>query len=291
MFTARNQRTLAGSAAVEGFGFFSGRDVRVEFRPAEAGTGIVFVRGDLPGRPRIPVNVEHRVETPRRTTLCRGDARVEMIEHVLAALAGLHIDNCEIWSDAAEMPGCDGSSLPFVEAFDAVGTIEQDALRPQRIVSEPIRLASGESWIEACPPARDRHVLRYHLDYSGSAAIGRQDFELAVTPESFRSELAPCRTFLLEEEARQARCQGLGQRATHRDLLVFGDHGPIDNELRFADECVRHKMLDMVGDLALAGCDLIGRFRASRSGHRLNAELVRAITSGAALGRCWKRCA
>lgn len=291
MFTARNQRTLAGSAAVEGFGFFSGRDVRVEFHPAEAGEGIVFVRSDLPGRPRVPVNVEHRIETPRRTTLCRGEARVEMIEHILAALAGLRIDNCEIWTDAAEMPGCDGSSLPFVEAFDAVGTVEQDALRPQRIVSEPIRLVSGESWIEACPPAGNRCVLRYHLDYSDCAAIGRQTFELAITPESFRSELAPCRTFLLEEEARQARCQGQGQRATHRDLLVFDDKGPIGNELRFPSECVRHKMLDMVGDLALAGCDLIGRFRASRSGHRLNAELVRAITNRAVLGECWKRCA
>jgi UDP-3-O-acyl N-acetylglucosamine deacetylase len=291
MLTTRNQRTLAGHAAVEGFGYFGGRDVRVEFRPADANTGIVFVRGDLPGRPRIEAKVENRIEMPRRTTLCRGEASVEMVEHIMAALAGLRIDNCEVWADAAEMPGCDGSALPFVEAFDAVGIVEQDAVRPQKVVCEPIRLGDGESWIEAYPPAGARSVFRYHLDYGPSSIIGRQTFELAVTPESFRSELAPCRTFLLKEEAEWARRNGLGWRTTYQDLLVFDENGPIDNRLRFASECVRHKMLDMVGDLALAGCDLIGRFRASRSGHRLNAELVRSLVCRAELGQCWKRCA
>ncbi|NUQ66287.1 MAG: UDP-3-O-[3-hydroxymyristoyl] N-acetylglucosamine deacetylase [Pirellulales bacterium] len=291
MFTARNQNTLAGPVAVDGFGYWSGRDVRVEFRPARIGAGIVFVRGDLPGQPRIPARIEYRVESPRRTTLRRGDARVEMIEHIMAALAGLRVDNCEVWADAPEMPGCDGSALPFVDAFDTVGIVAQDAFRLQSVVCTPVRIVDGESWIEAYPPAGERSVFRYHLDYGLDNAIGRQVFELAVTPESFRHELAPCRTFLFKSEADEARSRGIGWRATYRDLLVFGEDGPIENELRFASECVRHKVLDMVGDLALAGCDLIGRFRASRSGHRLNSELVRALVHQAEFAQCRKRCA
>lgn len=291
MFTARKQNTLAGTVAVDGFGYWSGEDVHVEFCPADVDSGIVFVRCDLPGQPRIPARIEHRVETLRRTSLRRGDAVVEMIEHILAALAGLHIDNCEIRVDAAEMPGCDGSSLPFVEAFDSVGIAVQKSLRPQRIVAVPIRLGDGESWIEAYPPSGERSVFRYHLDYGPDVAIGRQILELPVTPESFRHELAPCRTFLAKTEADRARSQGIGWRTTYRDLLVFDEKGPIDNELRFASECVRHKILDMVGDLALAGCDLIGRFCASRSGHRLNAALVGELICRAELSQGWKRCA
>jgi UDP-3-O-acyl-N-acetylglucosamine deacetylase len=115
------------------------------------------------------------------------------------------------------------------------------------------------------------------LDYGGQGTIGSQTFEFTLTPESFRKEVAPSRTFMLKAEADWLLSQGLGSRATGRDLLVFGDQGPIDNTLRFSDECVRHKVLDMIGDLALAGCDWNGRFDAYRSGHRLNAELVRTL--------------
>lgn len=294
MFTTRKQQTLAGSARVEGFGYWSGRDIGVEFRPAEAGTGLVFVRHDLPGRPRIPARVEHRVETPRRTTLQCGEARVEMVEHILAALAGLRVDNCEIWVDETEMPGCDGSALPFVEAIDSVGLVTQEAPQPQRVVRELLRLGSEETWIEAAPPTGERTVLRYHLDYGRSSFIGRQTVELVLSPATFRTELAPCRTFLLQAEAEWARAQGVGLRTSYRDLLVIGEQGPIDNTLRLEGECVRHKLLDLVGDLALAGCDLIGRFRASRSGHRLNAELLRAFlgqTERNETADSWRRCA
>ncbi len=129
-------------------------------------------------------------------------------------------------------------------------------------------------------PARlacDATVLRYMLDYGLASPIGRQTFEIVLTPDSFRRELAPCRTFVLQGEARWLQAQGLGQRATTRDLLVFDDGGLIDNVERFPDECVRHKLLDMVGDLALAGCDFAGRISACRSGHRLNAELVQTL--------------
>ena len=122
-------------------------------------------------------------------------------------------------------------------------------------------------------------VLRYELDYGGGSPIGRQSLEVSLSPRHFHMNLAPSRTFMLESEAMAIQAQGLGRRATFRDLLVFGPRGPIDNQLRFPDECVRHKMVDMVGDLAMTGCDLAGRFAAYRSGHRLNAELVRAIVA------------
>jgi UDP-3-O-acyl N-acetylglucosamine deacetylase len=291
MEATRNQRTIAAPAAIEGVGYWSARDVRVEFRPAAAGTGIVFVRRDLPGEPRIPATVAHCVETPRRTVLRHGPAGVEMIEHLMAALCGLEIDNCELWVDQPEMPGCDGSCLPFVEILRAVGTVEQNAPRRQRAIGRVIHLGNSESWIEARPCLSGKRVLRYELDYGSSGPIGRQSLEVSLSPRHFHRNLAPSRTFMLESEAEEIKARGLGQRATFRDLLVFGPRGPIQNQLRFPDECVRHKLLDMVGDLALAGCDLVGRFVAYRSGHRLNAELVRAITAEEESTDQLRRCA
>ncbi len=277
----RKQRTLAKTAAVEGYGYWSGQDVRVEFRPAAPHTGVVFVRSDLPSRVRIPALVGNRIEIPRRTALSHNKANVEMIEHILAALAGLQIDNCEVWVNRPEMPGCDGSSQAFVAALDSAGTVVQDAARDQLVVRDVMRVGDESSWIEARPATTDGMSLRYRLDYGLDNAIGRQTFELKLTPQKFRDELASCRTFMLKHEADWLLQQGLGSRASMKDLLVFGDHGPIDNELRFEDECVRHKMLDMVGDLALSGCDIIGHFVAHRSGHRLNAELVRVLLNEA----------
>jgi len=277
MLSLRKQTTLARPVTVEGFGYWSGADVRVELCPAPPNTGVVFVRTDLAAQPRIAALVEHRVEVPRRTSLRVAGASVEMVEHVMAALAGLQVDNCEVRVTAAEMPGCDGSSLAFVEAIDSVGTIEQDCCRMRLVVRETTRLGDDNSWVEAQPVAHGGMSLKYRLDYGRDNAIGRQTISLHVTPDCFRRELASSRTFLLKEEADWLRSQGLGRRTSPRDLLVFDAVGPIENSLRFRDECVRHKSLDLVGDLALAGCDLVGHFVAHRSGHRLNAELVRIL--------------
>ncbi|HEY1600202.1 MAG TPA: UDP-3-O-acyl-N-acetylglucosamine deacetylase [Pirellulales bacterium] len=277
MYIPRQQRTIERSATVAGFGYWSGRDVRVEFRPAAPDTGVVFVRDDLPKPLKIPATVAQRVETPRRTTLRAGGASVEMVEHIMAALAGLRIDNCEVWVNAVEMPGCDGSSLPFVEALSDAGVVNQNADRTTLVVREVTRLGDIDSWIEARPSAGPGMSVKFRIDYGSSTAIGRQTLTLPITPDSFRRELAPSRTFMLKSEADWLVAQGLGSRASTKDLLVFDAEGPIDNELRFRDECVRHKALDLVGDLALAGCDLVGHFVAHRSGHRLNAELVRVL--------------
>lgn len=291
MHAKRNQRTIASTAVVEGVGYWTGQDIRVEFRPAAAGSGICFVRDDLAGKPRIAACVYKRQQMPLRTTLQCGQASVDMIEHVMAALAGLQIDNCEVHVDRPEMPGCDGSSLPFVEALDRAGLVEQSEIRRRVVVNQVIRRGSTDSWIEVRPCSSGKTILQYELDYGSGNPIGRQRLEVSLSPNHFRTALAPSRTFLLEAEAAALKSQGLGQRASFKDLLVFGPDGPIDNQLRFPDECVRHKLLDMVGDLALAGCDLIGRFVAHRSGHRLNAELVRAILEQVAGQQPLRRCA
>jgi UDP-3-O-acyl N-acetylglucosamine deacetylase len=307
MDARRQQRTLRTAAMVEGIGYWSGRDVRVEFRPAGPHEGIVFVRGDLPGCPRIPAVVANRIEMPRRTVLLAGGrkgdspifadtkigtvpagaASVEMIEHIMAALAGMQVDNCEVWVDAAEMPGCDGSAKAFVEAIQQAGVLQQDAARELFVIREVLRLGNEECWIEARPATGCKTIIHYDLDYGSGNPIGRQSLEVTLAPRFFQLSLASARTFMLQREAADLQARGLGQRTTFNDLLIFDGDGPIGNALRFPDECVRHKILDMVGDLALAGCDLAGRFTAYRSGHRLNAELVRAmLATTSALKRC-----
>jgi UDP-3-O-acyl N-acetylglucosamine deacetylase len=249
----------------------------LEFRPAAENTGIVFVRSDLPTPNTVAADVRNRVEMPRRTTLVDGNVRVEMVEHVLAALAGLQIDNCEVHINGQEVPGCDGSSKPFVEALLTAGREPQASLRPRIIVTDVTRIGDDESWVEIRPVKGNKLSLQYKLDYGQNSPIGKQVFRLDVTPATFQKELASARTFLLQEEADWLRQRGLGTRVTPKDVLVFNLDGPIDNTLRFEDECVRHKTLDLVGDLALAGCDLVGQVIAYRSGHRLNADIVKQL--------------
>lgn len=277
IYSLRKQRTLERSVCVSGFGYWSGRDVTVKFCPAPAGQGIVFVRTDLPEPVRIAAEMANRIETPRRTTLAAGGATVEMVEHIMAALAGLQIDNCEVHVDRPEMPGCDGSSMPFVEALQQAGIVEQTAARTTLVVTEVTRVGNEEAWVEARPHHKPCLSVGYRLDYGKGSPIGRQSIQLDVDAKSFCRQLAPARTFILQSEAEWLRNLGLGSRVTCHDLLVFNEEGPIDNPLRYEDECVRHKALDLVGDLSLAGCDLVGQFLAYRSGHRLNADLVRVL--------------
>jgi len=270
----RHQRTIASTATVRGIGYWSGEHVNVEFHPADPFTGIRFVRTDLPARAAIPACVACRRQTPRRTTLAAGAAQVEMVEHVLAALAGMRIDNCEVRVDRAELPGMDGSAQPFVDAIVRAGVVQLDAMRRRLTVRQSVRVEADQAWIEARPTDEPGLIVRYELDYAPHPAIGRQSIELAVTPQAFRSELAPSRTFLLRDEARWLQAQGRARHVSPRELLVFDEDGPIQNQLRFADECVRHKTLDVVGDLALAGMDICAYVVCHRSGHQLNAELV-----------------
>lgn len=277
MSVARRQRTLVRPVSVTGFGYFSGRDVRVEFWPAAEHAGVTFVRHDIGAAARVPATAALRINVPRRTTLELNGVRVEMVEHVLSALAAMRIDNCEVWVDAPEMPGCDGSSKAFVEAIDAAGAVEQRAPVRQIVVGSAIRVGDDNCWIEAQPSRSAGLSVSFDLDFGAHSAIGHQLFALDITPDLYRRELAPCRTFIPEEAAQGILSQGNGKRVTNADLLIFGPNGPIGNTLRFPDECVRHKMLDVIGDLALTGCEVIGHVVAHRSGHALHAELAKRL--------------
>ncbi len=182
----------------------------LRFRPAEVDTGLVFVRTDLPERPTVPAQVDHVIPRQRRTTLQRGEATVEMVEHVLAALAGLNIDNCLIEIDAPETPGCDGSSQAFVEALNQAGIVTQDRPREVLIIDRPITVREGRATLTAHPGDGASLVLSYQLDYGRQTPIGAQSLFLDVSPESFAKELAPSRTFLLEAEARALHQAGIG---------------------------------------------------------------------------------
>ena len=274
----RSQRTLRRPVSVSGVGYWSGRGVEVDFLPAPAGTGLVFVRGDREVPVRIAVAVDNRVDAVQRTTLAVAGVQVQMVEHALSALAGLGVDCCVIRVTAEELPGLDGSARPFVEAVDAAGVEELGAPADPLVVEGVVRVGDDESWVEVSPPRHPGLSVEYELDY-GPGPIGRQSFSLRVTPESYRTELAAARTFISAAEADRLRAAGLGLASTHRDLIVFGDDGPIDNPLRWPDECVRHKVLDLVGDLALVGRPLHAHVRARRSGHRLNGEVAARLVA------------
>lgn len=249
----------------------------VKFRPALAGTGVVFVRTDLEDQPEIPALIHHRVQSLRRTTLMCGGHKVEMVEHILSALVGLQIDNCYVDVNRVEMPGMDGSSIAFTRTLQSAGRIEQDQPRKQIVLDTPIRIEEKGAWVEALPTANENFELVYDVDYPDCPAIGKQHTRYKLDRSTYQQQIAPARTFVLKHEAELMRQQGLGQRVSYRDLLVFDNDGPIDNILNFEDECGRHKILDMIGDLALTGYDIVGRVHGHKSGHRLNSQLAYAI--------------
>jgi UDP-3-O-acyl-N-acetylglucosamine deacetylase len=235
------------------------------------------VRADLPGAPRVPALADRVTGTARRTTLGCGRAQVTLVEHVLAALAGLRIDNCLIVLDGPEPPGLDGSAGAFVRALLGAGAITQDVPRPVWCVDEPVTVRAGDASLTLYPPDAPGLMLTYFLDYGPLSPIVEQSHTLPLSPGTFARELATCRTFVLEAEAAEMRRQGYGAHLSAADLLVFGPGGPVGNKLRFANEPARHKVLDMVGDLSLLGGDLCGHVVACRSGHPLNVALCRLL--------------
>ncbi len=277
----RPQTTICQPATVTGRGYWSGQEVRLEFRPAEENHGITFVRTDLPNRPRIAANVLNRVKGPRRTTLVTGGICIEMVEHVLATLAGLRIDNCEIRTDRPEMPGCDGSSAEFCDALLAAGIEEQNSPKTVWSIRDVIRVGNDHCWIQCEPSPVGQFELGYQLNY-WQPSIGQQEFSSVISRQRFIDEIARARTFVLQSEANLLRQQGLGLHVSYDEILVFDDsYGPIGNELRYTNECARHKVLDMIGDFALVGADIEGRFTAYRSGHHLNAQMANALINHA----------
>ncbi len=273
---------------LKGRGLFTGRSCSVRYLPAKPDSGIVFVRTDQPRPIRVAALIDNIAKRARRTALRNGTVAIETVEHCLSACAGLGIDNLEIELNGDELPSFDGSSLPFVEKLQEAGIVEQSVPRKSYRIDEVIRVADGDSELVALPPF-DPHCdsleIMYDLDYGSQGPISRQICTVSVEPDYFAQQIAPARTFVLKQEADALLAGGLGQHLTYADILVFGEDGPIENTLRFPDECCRHKILDLIGDLALFGCPLIGRIHARKSGHSLNHALVRALNEHQAARR------
>lgn len=276
----KTQRTIERDVEIEGRGLFTGQPVQMRIRPAPPHAGICFVRTDQSPPIRIAAHVDNVSKRARRTALKNGTVAIETVEHCLSACAGLGLTNLQIELTADEVPGVDGSGLPFVERLREGGIKEQDAPVEALMIDSVVRVVDGDSELIALPPvdpASEALEISYDLDYGPENPIGRQSLRIVITPEAFVSGIAPARTFLLEEEAQQLHAAGLGKHLSYADVLVFGPDGPIGNQLRFPDECVRHKILDLIGDLSLLGQPIIGRVYARKSGHALNHELVRAL--------------
>jgi UDP-3-O-[3-hydroxymyristoyl] N-acetylglucosamine deacetylase/3-hydroxyacyl-[acyl-carrier-protein] dehydratase len=271
------QQTIEKPAEIRGRGLFTGEEVTVRFKPAAADAGIVFVRNDGPVPAQIRALVANVTKRARRTSLRNGTLAIETVEHCLAALHGLGVDNIEVELTGGEMPGGDGSSQLFVDAIRQAGIKPLEASRRPLIIQETIRVTEGDAELIAVPSESEGLDILYDLDYGSEGLVPRQILAVRLSEETFCKEIATARTFLFEEEAKQFQAAGLGQHLTYNDVVVIGPQGIIGNEFRFSDECVRHKVLDLIGDLCLAGRPIQGKIIARKSGHALNHELVRRL--------------
>jgi UDP-3-O-acyl N-acetylglucosamine deacetylase len=277
------QQTLARTAMISGRGLFHGVEARLRLLPAEPGSGIVFRRVDLAGKPEVKAHVDNVTSAPRRTVLAASNgAFVETTEHLMSALAGLQVDNCIVEINAPEVPAVDGSCLPFCEAILEAGLNIQSAPRDLLIIDESqgVNDRAGEQWIEIIPSYDGSTTIDYRLDYGPQTAIPSQSFSVSMTPEIFLKEIAPARTFVLKNEVEALQIMGFGKHLTGKDLVVFDTDGSvIDNKLRWPDEPVRHKILDCIGDLALNGQMFVARVVARRSGHKLNHVMAKTLST------------
>jgi UDP-3-O-[3-hydroxymyristoyl] N-acetylglucosamine deacetylase/3-hydroxyacyl-[acyl-carrier-protein] dehydratase len=275
------QKTIKREARIDGKGLFGGKEAKVTFRPASADSGVVFVRMDTEEPVRLSAVASNLAERSRRTTLKRGSVSIETVEHCLAAISALEIDNLVVEVEGLELPAPDCSSAEYFKVLKRSGLVEQSEERREYIVREPISITSGDACVYALPSTDGGLSITFDLDYGGHTGIGRQIFSCRVTAESFEKQLAPARTFLLEAEAKQFQARGMGTHIGPRDVLVIGSDGPIKNSFRFPNECVRHKIVDLIGDLALVGRAVKGRIVAYKSGHSLNQQLVRKLYEAA----------
>lgn len=271
------QKTIKTEAKLTGKGLFCGKDVKITFKPAEPDTGVTFIRTDLDPPAKIRVLPETITQRQRRTAVASDRACVETSEHFLAAVAALDIDNIIVEIDAEELPGFDGSSADFFETLKKCGIELQTAEKHPIVISEPIYINEGDKSIYALPSNGSGLSLTYDMDYTQHTGVGRQTYSCELSEAHFAQNLAGARTFVLEAEAMQMQAMGMGTHLGPKDILVINSDGPIKNTYRFPDECVRHKVVDLIGDLRLAGRPISGRIVAYKSGHAENQKLVRSI--------------
>jgi UDP-3-O-[3-hydroxymyristoyl] N-acetylglucosamine deacetylase/3-hydroxyacyl-[acyl-carrier-protein] dehydratase len=282
-----SQRTIAKPIAFEGVGLHTGMPCRVEFRPAPPDTGIRFIRLDLPGAPEIPVSPEYaRADTEhmRRTILKSGDAEVHTVEHILAAAAGLEIDNLAIALTSKEpAEPRDGSAAPYVRMFQEAGLVDQHVPRRFFRVSEPVRYEENGVVLVALP--HDGLRIDFTIEYD-DAYLGTQHATYDIDKDVFVKEIAPARTFVLQRDVDALRSQGMILGGTLQNAVVVQPKGILNQEpLRFENEFVRHKILDFIGDLYLLGRPALGHFVSIKSGHATNVRFVQRLAASERPGK------
>ena len=276
------QKTISRIVEYSGIGLFTGEGVKLRFKPAPANTGIKFIRTDIASQPEVLANVETLSGSNRMVSLGEEGVGVKSVEHVMAALAGLGIDNIEIEINGNEVPAGDGSSLVFTQLLKGTGikTLEE----PKNIfyLQEELKVSDGDSSILAVPYDKGLS-LSYILDFNGSF-LNRQCFEIEMTEDNFSTEIAPARTFGLYTIIEEYRKRGWGKGVTDENSLILNEDGTITKplsmtpaNLRFPDECIRHKILDIIGDLYLTNLTLHARIVATKSGHYLNTCMAEKI--------------
>ncbi len=272
----RKGRTISREISFSGSGLFSGIQVNMKLKPAPIGTGIIFQRIDLPEKPIIPAHVNYIYGTPRCTILAKNQAVVQSVEHILSALFAFDIDNLIIELDGPEVPAGDGSSLQFIHLLQSVEIEEQASLVPYYHLPKPIYWADGNVQLVAIP-AKELQ-FSYTLSYPGHPLLNAQFHTLVMNRERYITEIAPCRTFSLYEEILPLLEKGIIKGGTlSNGVVIKGDEILNPEGLKFNDEMVRHKMLDLIGDLSLMGIRVVAHFIAIRSGHFTNTELAKRI--------------
>jgi UDP-3-O-[3-hydroxymyristoyl] N-acetylglucosamine deacetylase len=272
-------KTLAAGVTIAGIGLHTGRHAEVRLRPAPPGRGFVFERVDLDGHPMVPARPDLVADTTRATTLAKGDASVQTVEHLVAALFGMGVSDAHIEVAGPEIPILDGSAAPFVEAIARAGTTTHGKRPPRQALDAPIWMPSGDSFLAAIPSPELR--FSYGIVFEASP-IGEQWQSFVLDANRFRDELAPARTFARLAEVEALRERGLVAGGSLDVALVCDETKWLNGPLRFPNEPVRHKLLDFIGDLGLLGDELpCAHYIAFRAGHALHVKLAKRIVYGA----------
>jgi UDP-3-O-[3-hydroxymyristoyl] N-acetylglucosamine deacetylase len=266
------EQTIRAETAFSGIGLHSGAAVKIRVLPAAAGTGILFRRTDLDDF-EIEAIGRNVAKVSYATSLMKKGVLISTTEHLLSALIGLGIDNAIIELDNLELPILDGSALPYIEAFQRVGIRQQRGQRTYMRVLEPVEVRDGNKFIGVYPTDEPMYSVEYSI-YFPHPLIGTQSFEVELTRDLYKSEIAPARTFGFLHEAEQLRKLGLIRGASEENAIVLTRNGLANGPLRYSDEFVRHKVLDLIGDLALLGRQLLGRVVADRAGHAMHTAMV-----------------
>ena len=273
------QHTIRKPVSIEGIGLHSGKPTRVTLSPAPEDSGIVFRAGA--GHDRIPAAPESVVNSHYATTIGKNGTRIQTVEHLMAAAAGLGVDNLDVEVDGIEIPALDGSAKPFAALLASAGRREQPARRRPLTLPYPLRVGNGGRWIHLFPS--DTLRISYTLD-NDHPAVGTQVLSWTPTERSFVEDVAPARTYGFLRDLGLMRKNGLARGGSLDNAVVIGNRGPL-NGLRHRDEFVRHKILDLIGDLALLGRPIVAHVVARNGGHALNLELVLAIQRALGLER------